>query len=1029
MTGQVPGQAEAVADGERCHVALLFSDVCDYTALNEGADPEDADLLRKRIEELAERVIRKHHGSISQFYGDGILAVFGLPVPGEDDARSAIEAALEFHETIRAALWEMALPERFEVRVHSGVHSGLVFARKGDALHGRYKLTGDAVNTAARLCGAAQRDEILVSGAALRGIEAFFAAESALDLALKGKRLRVSAYRVTSRSDVRTRFEASSRRGLTAFVDRVSELEQLMQLLGESLDGRGRLVLVTGAAGIGKTRLLEEFALRVSNAGVRVLRGCCDSYSAIAPLEPFLQILRQLFAIESNAPSEATAQLVHGQLRALGASDEQIRTVLRLLSVTGSLPVGSTLDKSSLAVVPTMSALLETVIARGPLLLLLDDWQWADDASRNLLAHLCQSSKQHKLCIVVGVRGQEALDPSLHPDYSISLQPFGAQDSSRVVQALRPSGFDLQLTFALHQRSGGNPLFLEELCRSLPADALGDEGMLAQSGVPNTVQGVIQSRLARLASEPAELLRVASVIGIEFSCTLLAQILGREDLSDTLSALSREDWIYARETGESFRFKHGITREVVYESVRIAQRRKVHREVAQAIERNVNENAGDQSEALAYHYRGGEEHEQAARYAELAGDKAMATSSLDRARFHYAASLAELDRLPQTEQIKRRWLKTSAKWALPCVYNPSPDQLELLKRAMALAMELGDEAAQAQTAHWQGYIQYVLGNYAQTIACYERAVELAQHAGDERLLAQLWSNLGQSHAAAGEYDKALDHLGRGLALKRSRHQPHVSRTVAQGYAYTLGCKALVHGDIGDFEAAELDLREALEAVSGTGHAVEGSVLGLQCIVQIWRGQWQASAETAARNRKTAERVSSAYSFAMSCAFEAYTRFVLERAPTELARMRQVVDWLDGQSIGLFISFNYGCLAEALLSSGESDLAQRYALRALVRAELKDPLGETAAYRVLARIHAAKDHPASARVDDFVQRAFASAAARGSKRDAAVTRLLVAELAASSGGAAENVRAPAEQALREFERMGMIWHAEAAKKLL
>jgi tetratricopeptide (TPR) repeat protein len=478
--------------------------------------------------------------------------------------------------------------------------------------------------------------------------------------------------------------------------------------------------------------------------------------------------------------------------------------------------------------------------------------------------------------------------------------------------------------------------------------------------------------------------------------------------------------VYATDRAGVFRFKHGIMREVVYDSVRMAERRQTHRAIAEALEGNAGGGASDAYEALAYHYRGSGDHERAASYAELAGDKAMLTSSLDRARMQYSTALAELSKLPMTLERKRRWLATSAKWAGVYVYSPSRQQLDTLGQAAVYAAELGDAGAQARTAHWRGWIHYVLGEYADAIAHIRDGLELAQRQGDERMLAQLWTSLGQCHAAAGEYGDALESLTRGLQLKRAAVHGRRGSVVAQGFAYAIGCKAVMHADCGDFELAETDIAEALEAVSGSGHAIEGSVLGLQCMIAIYRGDWAACAETARRSGKVAERVHSAYVFSMAAAFDALARFHVDASTSALVEMRRAVEWLDTRDTGLFSSFNYGCLAEALACAGSPDAAREYAQRALQRKQCRDPLGETMAHRALARIADAR-----ALASEHVRAALDSARARGSRRDVAVTELLAAELDIDL----ELVQPAAASALAQFERMGMRWYSDQARRVL
>jgi class 3 adenylate cyclase len=284
--------------GQRRHVTLLFSDLCDYTQLNELLDPEQIDELRARVESRAAVVIARHGGSISQYYGDGILAVFGLPTASENDARGAVNAALDLRAIASSCADAIALPKDFTLGMHFGVHSGLVFARRGDPLHGRYQLTGDAVNTAARLCAAAGRDQILVSEAALRGIEPFYQTDVVHELTLKGKRLSVPVYHIHSQSSVRTRFEASAQRGLTTLVGREGELAQLQAAIDAAADGGGtRVLALTGSAGMGKTRVLEELARRYASSDVHIYRGTCDSYGSVVPLQPLLSVIRQMLVI------------------------------------------------------------------------------------------------------------------------------------------------------------------------------------------------------------------------------------------------------------------------------------------------------------------------------------------------------------------------------------------------------------------------------------------------------------------------------------------------------------------------------------------------------------------------------------------------------------------------------------------------------------------------------------------------------------------------------------------------------------
>ena len=303
---------------------------------------------------------------------------------------------------------------------------------------------------------------------------------------------------------------------------------------------------------------------------------------------------------------------------------------------------------------------------------------------------------------------------------------------------------------------------------SLSDDSLDGRQALVSADIPQTVQGVIQARVSALPARMASLLRTAAVIGIEFSKALLDHVFEGERNDSAFDALISSDLIYCGTDAGIYRFKHGLTREVVYESVLMSERRRIHAAVASAIEQGVHANPSTHtSEALAYHYRGSGDFERAAHHATLAGDRAMLASALDRARYHYLAALNALERLPMTLENKRRWLSISAKWALPFVFSPARDQLLILHTATAYATELSDYAAKAACGHWLGWAHYTLGDYTLSIEHYQNALDLAQQQGDRRLVAQLFSVLGQSQAASGSYVTAIGNLEHGLALKKN----------------------------------------------------------------------------------------------------------------------------------------------------------------------------------------------------------------------------------------------------------------------
>lgn len=1028
----MPSAPNNVETDQRAHVTLMFSDVCGYTAFSEQADPEEVGVLRRLLQTLATPIVRRHGGVITQCYGDSIVAVFGLPIPNEDDPRRAVEATLEFHEAVRASSAQHSLAN-FELRMHSGVHTGVVLARIGDTLHGRYDITGDAINTAARIASAAGRDEVLVSHETLSGLEAFFTTEPAVELTLKGKHAPVRVHRVTGRSGIRTRFEARVRRGLTPFVGRTAALEQLMRSFRESSLGSGRMTFVTGSAGIGKTRLLEEFRERATDAGAIVLTGSCDSYGDTTALEPFLQVMRQLFGIQLNMSAKDASSAAYAKLEGFGIQD-QADVFLRLLS----LPATDPRPGKALATFRALIRLRDAVCQRGPLVLLLDDWQWADLVSERVLSRMARSIAHRPMCLVVGARESEPLRQKLGIEATVlELPPFNPEESREVVDVLRASDLDVGSSAALHERSGGNPLYLEELCQSLR-----DNGRAAHAlepdNIPSTLHGLIQARMARLSYRQTQMLQRASVIGIESPKALLIRP-GAKKAEDDLAALVDEGLIYPVAERDALRFKHGITREVVYSSVLMSDRKKIHHEIASALARQVAiEETVEQSEALSFHYRGSGDHERAATYAEKAGDKAAASSFVEVARLHYESALASLDHVTLDVQAKQRWLRICAKWSAQCTYAPWRFQLAALARADAYALDIGDNSARAHNNHMRAWFHYVFGDYAESIRYCEDAFALAEQVNDQKLIVQLWNSLGQAHGVSGQYDEALRCLNHGIQQKRARSSdPNTLSTEATAkparrpppilYAHSLTTRAMVYAYRGAFAEADDDMGEALSIITGTGHAMEPSVLSHYGIILVRKGNWEAALDVARKCRRLAERLNSNFVFGLASALANYSQWRLNRSDDMLAELRRAVDWLEYREFGLYISFLHGCLAEAFSESGDVATARSYAQRAIQRSDSGDPQGDIAGYRVMA--HAAfAERLDPSEVGTWLSRALATAKARESRREEALTRLSMVCLRARTGFDEDMLAAAqARELADQFREMDMPWYAELARR--
>lgn len=1017
-----PSDRVTAEDGSarRFHLAIVFSDLCDSTKLAAALEAEHYAEVLARLRQAYQEVIPKHGGTVVRLQGDGVLGIFGYPEAREDDGRRATEASLELHDIVRELRFDPPLPWRSGLNLHTGIHSGLVLLHEGDLVRGRFDLLGNAPNVAARLCEAAKQDEILVSEGTLGAEHHFFECGERRYLSLRGVPAPIAVRQILDRASIHTRFEARAQRGLVPFVGRARELEVLEESLREAVGGEPCSVAVVGPAGLGKTRLVEEFLRRAGQRGCQIHRGYCESYLSAEPLQPVLQMLRPLFGLEHRMSRAAQVQELEQRLDRIGPDLAPWRRVLlRALSLAAEGP-DSGGPQAPEATAVALRALFARLAAKRPLVLFIDDWQWADAATREVVGAI-RELQGHPILILIATRGFDAGDANMTETRILDLTPFSEEEASETVDVLLP-GIDPFLAAEIRRYAGGNPLFIEELCHSAARDD--PDNPLTRAPTSGAwLETLILSRVAALPAKQAELVRTAAVIGNVIPAWLLERITGCAEDHPMIAELAQQDLIFPGEVAGTLRFKHGITRDAIYAGVGLHRRRSMHLQIAESLRLEAGAAADQEmAETLAYHYSMGGEPAAAARFAEIAGDKAMAASALDRAQVQYRAALAALDRLPFSEENDGRWSAIAQRLGTAYVFDPARDQLEVLQRAVERATARNERPAIGRAEYWLGYINYALGEARAAIPHCERALAATGDSPVDPLSVEIRALLGQARAATGDYPRALELLGEAIAIKGG-HRTGVRR--AAGLAYSLACKASVLGDRGEFDAAYACFEEALDAIRDTQHEVEGSILCWRSAVHLWQGHWQEARRDAVAAQRVAERTKTLYIFGMSRALAAYANWVVTRSPEQLRLLMDATSWLETRDKGLFTSLNYGWLAEALVASARFDEARRHAARALQRARKLDRLGEPMAYRALALASAMGHGRRSA--PHYLSRAATAADARGSAHEAAVNQLRSAEIELTWGDR-ERGLALLDQAAAAFEAMAMASHLQQAARL-
>ena len=943
-------------------------DLCASSRLAERLEAEQFGAVLATLRRVCYDAVERQHGRVVRMQGDGVLAIFGLPVPDEDDSLRAASAALEAQEDIDRE-HRMPLPDDLRpLRIHSGLHAGVVLLADGDIERGRFDIIGDAAHTAARLAQYAPAGAVLVDLDSLGAHAQRFTLGAQTLLTLPGRTTPVRAATITARMGGVRRLDAAVRSGLTPLAGRAAMLAALTERIeGSQRSGDRRRLDLIGPPGVGKSRLLDELSALPQLAGWRVLRGNCADQSRSRALHPFSDMAEDLGASASSGDD-----FYNG---------------------------------------------LRDVATQSPLLLLIDDWQWADDASRQLLARLLNDVQG--LCAVLASRPMQDDLVGVDVAAAFLLSPLDERGSSQIVERWLPAA-DPYTVAAIHRQAGGVPLLVEELARS----RLARRGLLREADHPGWLTQLVASRLSRLSLEQQEVIRTAAVLGSTFPRRLLATVGGWRERDLDWTVLAEGDFLFAA-SGETIRFKHGLTRDAVYEGVALHERRALHRRATRALA--ALDATPETREGMAYHAQAAGLWEEAADHAESAARQAMASFAMDVARRHCQSALDALEHggLDQADHLRRWCLLTNA-LGMTCIFDPLalPDVLPTFERCLERAHAIGDVELVARSAYWLGHICFGLGLTRRAIVQLRDGLRLAAQAGNVRLGAQIQATLGQALAAAGDYAAALPLMDSALAAKQRGARPGGS--VAVGSAFTLASKGGLLADRGDFMEAQAQFDDAMALAGDSVHPIANSIRSWSMVVLVWQGRWSELAAVSAESARRAHATQALLPLAISRACEGYGRWVSRGDPEGLRALASAVQWLQ-QRRGRFMSSIYhGWLVDALASTGDMAGARHQAAALFARARQLDTFGMGDGCRALALSEAAAgDLRRTARLMAYAER---WAVSRGSRREAALNKLCRARLAQLQGDEVDTLR-HATSAADAFDGMYMTWHARLARALV
>ena len=616
-------------------VTVLFADIVGSTALGERLAVDEVKALVGEVVTRMSRAVEEFGGTIQAYQGDGICAYFGVPAAHADDPERAARAALRILELVHEhaadirAAWDI---DRFDVRV--GVNTGQTAVGSVGAAHPQAVALGDTTNVAARLEGLAEPGTILVGEATARQLERRFVLEERGAVTVKGRAKPV-------RTSVLVRARAGSHEGVrTPLVGRETELARIRAALDELAAGRGGVLLLTGDDGIGKTRLLAEARGHVA-ARAAWLAGHCPSYGGDLLYAPFIEILRDWIGASEGEAEIALRTKARARLgAALGTeSDRLLPPLARLL--------GAKLDEDRVdtPVADAYTGWIEAVSRERPVVVALDDAQWADGGTRQLAEQLLELTDRLPLLLIVaqaphpGSEGwafrTRALSDFSHRTVELALEPLADEAAADLVRVLVP-GLDTHAAAAVVAHAEGNPFYLEELLRSIVEGAGLDRRRTWTVSVgsavvlPPALENLLVARFDRVSADARHLAQAAAVIGRTFRVRVLERVAGSVEVLPELlrSEIVREMQRYPE---LECAFRHRLLQEAALSTLTSARRRELSGLVAAAFEELYASSLDEHLERLAHYYAQSDRSDAARRYLERAAARAEALGAPDQA--------------------------------------------------------------------------------------------------------------------------------------------------------------------------------------------------------------------------------------------------------------------------------------------------------------------------------------------------------------------------------------------------------------
>ena len=935
QTPPSPGPAsESLAPaGERRHLTVLFCDLVGSTSLARSLDPEEVNEITRRYYDCCTDAIHRFDGLVANYIGDGVMALFGYPRAHEDDAERAIHAALRI-------VWTANTDNMTQVKVRVGIATGLVVVGEDGTqpLTKEKTVVGEAPNLAAHLQSASDPNHILISDATRRLVGDVFKLEELKLGNLKGAKEAVTAWRVTGVKEATSRFAAHVV-SFTTFVGRNQEVALLHDRWQQAIHGEGQVTLLSGEAGIGKSRIVETFRQRISEEPHVILRFQCSPYYIDSALHPIISHLGHAANLAADDPPAVKLDKLEALLKSANAPLEELAPLLAALL---SIPAGDRYPPPD----PdpqrqkerTLSALIDQLAqlaAAGPVLIILEDAHWADPTTLDLFGRTILRIPEMRILVVMTCRPEFKAGWTSHPQVTaLLLNRLGRRHCRAIVESIAGKPMPPEVMEQIIAKTDGVPLFVEELTKTVLELGLLHEkdgawllvGTLRPLAIPATLQDSLMARLDRL-SLVKEVAQIGATIGREFSYALLAAVsaMPEAELQAALAKLSAAELIFPS-GATSYVFKHALVRDAAYETLLKSKRHLLHGRIAHVLASQFTETAEAQPEVLAHHYTQAGMTDIAIQWWRKSGDLAIRRSANREAASHLGHAIELLQQLPDTIERDATELAVRITLSGPLIATSGYVTSELTEnyaRAQELCVKLGEDKRAFPVMYGQWVVPYVRGDMAAALTNSERFLRHAEQQDDVGLLMMGHRIYGSSLVWRGDTVQGSEHLQRALSMYRPEHDRLAYEFSQHPRTAALAHLCLAQQHLGHLDQAMAGGWEAITEAKRIEHF--NSIAYSLCFVSLLlmlRLDMESLKRTAGELLELAEHYNATYWAAWARPMLGWIQAQEGNVETGIRRMQQSTADLQRQGANLWVPQSLLLQAEILGRTEQSRNAHR-----------------------------------------------------------------------------------------------------------